>query len=197
MIPSTFATLVKQLRSGDPEAARSLVLSYEGEIRRAIRVRLTDPNLRRSLDSMDICQSVLANFFFRVSAGQFDLDRPEQLLALLLKMAHNKVIDHARKAQARHQGQRIHGNDAEEVMATAADPQETPSGLVANRDLVETVRRLLSPEERYLAEQRAAGREWSELAAELNRSPDALRKQHDRAMDRVAEHLGLDSLGGA
>lgn len=195
MAPNGFATLVQQLRSGDPEAARALVLRYEGEIRRAIRVRLTDPTLRRSLDSMDICQSVLANFFFRVSAGQFDLERPEQLLALLLKMAHNKVIDHARKARARHQDQRVVGPDAQDLLATAADPQDTPSGIVANRDLVETVRNLLTVEERYLAEQRAAGREWADLAAEMGRSPDALRKQHDRAMDRVGEQLGLGSLG--
>ncbi|MGL4550838.1 MAG: RNA polymerase sigma factor [Gemmataceae bacterium] len=195
-MPETFEELVKRLRLGDPEAARTLVRTYEGEIRRAIRVRLTDPALRRSLDSVDVCQSVLANFFFRVSAGQFDLHRPEQLLALLIKMARNKVIDHARKAHARQAGHRVVGDDAQDLLATAADPQETPSGLAANRDLVAAVRRRLTPDERYLAEQRAAGREWSDLAAELGRSADALRKQHDRALDRVAEQLGLDSSEG-
>jgi hypothetical protein len=32
-------------------------------IRRVVRVRLQDRQLRRLLDSMDICQSVLGNFF--------------------------------------------------------------------------------------------------------------------------------------
>lgn len=192
----TFQQLVQRLRQGDPEAARTLVGAYESEIRRAIRVRLTDPMLRRSLDSVDICQSVLANFFARVSAGQFDLEGPEQLLALLLKMARNKLIDHARRAQARQQDQRVPAAQEHDILATAADPHETPSGLVANRDLVETVRRLLSPAERYLADQRAAGREWADIGRELGRSPDALRKQHDRAIERVAGQLGLERCEG-
>jgi hypothetical protein len=44
----------------------------------------------------------------------------------------------------------------------------------------------------YVAEQRAQGREWADIAAELHTSPDALRKKLDRAVDRLAEQLGLD-----
>ena len=53
-------------------------------VRFEARLRLTDPRLRRQYDSLDICQSVLASFFVRAAAGQYDLDRPEQLLKLLL-----------------------------------------------------------------------------------------------------------------
>src|SRR5262245_1727728 len=79
-----FADLLRRLRAGDADAARQLVARYEPEIRRTVRIRLTDPRLRRVLDSTDVCQSVLANFFVRVSAGEFDLSQPEQLTALLL-----------------------------------------------------------------------------------------------------------------
>ncbi len=188
-----FHVLIGRLRRGDPDAAREIVARYENEVRRAIRVRLTDPRLRRTLDSMDICQSVLANFFVRVGRGQYDLDSPQDLLALLCRMARNKLIDHARRADARGRGQQLAGTAAEEALATANDPAETPSVLAANRDLLEAANKLLSHEERYLAEQRANGRPWAELAAERSSTPDAVRKQLERALDRVACQLGIDT----
>src|SRR5438046_943040 len=94
---SSFQDLIRRLREGDADAAAEIVRQYEKEVRRAIRVRLTDPRLRRTLDSMDVCQSVLANFFLRASAGQLDLDEPRDLVRLLVTMARNKVIDKARR----------------------------------------------------------------------------------------------------
>src|SRR5262249_59760573 len=95
-----FGALMARLRAGAGAAATQLVQTYEKEIRRTIRLKLTDPRLRRTLDSMDICQSVLGNFFVRATAGQFDIDTPEQLLRLLMTMARNKLIDTARMEQA-------------------------------------------------------------------------------------------------
>src|SRR5271165_4547447 len=92
-----FRKLIERVRAGEQEAASDLVRQYEPEIRRAVRLRLTDPRLHRFVDSMDICQSVLANFFVRVHAGQFELDRPEQLLRLLVTMARNRLYDQARR----------------------------------------------------------------------------------------------------
>jgi RNA polymerase sigma-70 factor (ECF subfamily) len=50
----------------------------------------------------------------------------------------------------------------------------------------------LTAEERYLVDQRTQGREWAQIAADLGASPEALRKKHARALDRVAQELGLD-----
>jgi RNA polymerase sigma-70 factor (ECF subfamily) len=193
--PTPFPELIHRLRQGDPDAAEELVRTYEKEIRRTIRIRLTDARLRRTLDSMDVCQSVLANFFVRASAGQFDLDRPEQLLALLLTTARNKVIDKARMEQAR--GQDRHGTGPSRLLAGVVDPQETPSQIAAGKELLAAARNLMSDEERYLADQRALGRTWPELAAELGKSPEALRKQLQRALDRVTEALGLEEPAGS
>ena len=66
---------------------------YEPAIRRAARVRLVDTRLNRLLDSMDICQSVLASFFVRTALGQFELETPDQLLKLLATMTRNKLAD--------------------------------------------------------------------------------------------------------
>jgi RNA polymerase sigma-70 factor (ECF subfamily) len=183
---------MRRVRAGDGEAAAELVRRYEREIRRAIRIKLTDPRLRRTLDSMDICQSVLGNFFVRAAAGQFDLHRPEQLLKLLLTMARNKLLDKARHQQAdRRDGRRLEANSTG-VLAGIADNGDTPSQIIAGRELIEAARRLLTDEERHLAEQRARGRSWADIAAERGGNPENLRKQLARAMDRVAEQLGLD-----
>src|SRR5947207_683217 len=61
--PEPFRDLMARVRDGDQQAAADLVRALEPELRRAVRVRLSDPRLRRTVDSVDVCQSVLANFF--------------------------------------------------------------------------------------------------------------------------------------
>jgi hypothetical protein len=45
---------------------------------------------------MDICQSILANFYLRAAAGRYDRNEPWQLVALLTKIAQNKLATQAR-----------------------------------------------------------------------------------------------------
>src|ERR1700736_436515 len=106
MEAETFQGLLRRVRAGDAGAAEQLVRTYEPEVRRYARMRLTDSRLRRVLESVDICQSVLANFFVRAAAGSLGLERPEQLLKMLAAMVRNRVIDHARKQQAACRDQR-------------------------------------------------------------------------------------------
>src|SRR5262245_17131627 len=81
---ASFAELISRVRAGNHEAAAELVRRYEPAIRRVARYRLQDARLNGSLESMDICQSVMASFFVRAASGQFDLEQPEQLQKLLL-----------------------------------------------------------------------------------------------------------------
>src|SRR5262245_46719373 len=96
---TTFADFIRRIRAGDEEAAVELVRQYEPLIRREVRMHLEDQRLGRLLDSMDICQSVLASFFVRTAAGQYDLDQPDQLLKLLVTMARNKLVSESRRQQ--------------------------------------------------------------------------------------------------
>jgi RNA polymerase sigma-70 factor (ECF subfamily) len=185
----SFRDLVRRVRGGDAEAAAELVRRYEPALRAAIRVRLTDPQLRRVLDSTDVCQSVLANFFIRAAAGQFDLDRPEQLLGLLATMARNKVTNLALRERAARRG----GGRAGAGLGDAdpADSAPSPSEVVAGEELLGAFRARLSAEERHLADRRARGDAWAEIAAEVGGEPDALRVRLGRAIDRVTGELGL------
>src|SRR5215468_7541734 len=98
--PPTFEDLICRVRAGDQEAATILVKRYESAIRRAVRFRLSEARLGTLLDSMDICQSVLASFFIRAASGQYELQTPNQLLRLLTAMARNKLNSQARKQLA-------------------------------------------------------------------------------------------------
>jgi DNA-directed RNA polymerase specialized sigma24 family protein len=93
----TFQELIQRVPRGDGGAAALLVRRYESAIRRAARFRLRDAGLRNVLESMDICQSVLASF---LRAGEYEITGPEEWLWLLVRMTRNKVMDHARKEQA-------------------------------------------------------------------------------------------------
>jgi RNA polymerase sigma-70 factor (ECF subfamily) len=187
-----FRALLARVRKGDEAAAKELVEKFEPNIRRYIRVRLTDPRLRRLMDSVDICQSVLSNFFVRAAAGQFDIEQPDQLMKLLSAMARNRLLNHVRDEQAECRDNRRVQLDSDDAIQALPDEAATPSCVVANRELLEEVRRRLSPEERSLLEQRAAGKDWAEVAAAAGSNPDAVRKQLGRALDRVGRDLGLD-----
>src|SRR6266481_6255167 len=107
-----FRELIARVRRGDDQAAEQLVRSYESTIRMAIRVRLDQSDLRRLLDSMDICQSVLANFFVRVASGQFEIDTPGELVKLLVTMARNRLSNHVRQQRAARRDLRRHDSGA-------------------------------------------------------------------------------------
>jgi RNA polymerase sigma-70 factor (ECF subfamily) len=190
-----FPDLIRRVRAGDQEAAADLVRLYEPAIRRAVRIRLGDARLNRVLDSMDVCQSVLASFFVRAALGQYELDTPAQLLKLLAAMARHKLADQVDRERADRRDHRrlAEGGAVEREPAAAA----SPSRQVAARELLQEVQRRLSPDERRLAELRTQGHEWAAIAAEVGGTPDALRKRLARAADRVAHELGLDDFGHA
>jgi RNA polymerase sigma-70 factor (ECF subfamily) len=195
-LPATleFRELIRRVRERDEAAASELVRRYEGAIRRVIRIRLRDASLRRLLDSTDICQSVLASFFVRTALGQYEVETPEQLLNLLTVIARNKLTNQANRLRAQRRDVRrdaAGGDQAPHVADDASDPSEQASA----RELLDKVRDRLSPPERYLAEQRAIGRAWQELADELGGTDVALRKQLGRALDRVMTDLGLGTDG--
>lgn len=192
MAEASFQELIQRIRAGDAEAAATLVRQYEPEIRRAVRFRLATSRLRRVFDSMDVCQSVLGSFFVRAAAGQFDLEEPNQLLRLLTVMAQNKLRNYANQQHALRRDRRRELADGEPLLEGVADRVSTPSQVVAGRELWSVIHRELTAEERYLAEQRAAGRGWNELASELGCTAEGLRKRYSRAVDRVVERLGLD-----
>jgi hypothetical protein len=94
-----------------------------------MRMNLPDRRMRRVLDSMYVCHSVLASFFVR-ALGQYDLDTPVQLLHLLASMAPNKLGNQASRLQAQKRDYRREvgiGEQAERLTGPASDPSEQAS----------------------------------------------------------------------
>lgn len=187
----SFSTLLLRVRSGESDAAYEIVRRHETAIRVAVRTRLSDPALRRQFDSMDICQSVLASFFLRAAAGQYDLNEPGQLVALLTRMAQNKLAMHSRtQYRQRRDVRRTTGNA--DSPGLPPDKSPGPEQLAVNRELVTRAYELMDPEVRQIAEARVNGATWEEIAIRLGGAADARRKQFGRAMDRIAQSLEVE-----
>jgi RNA polymerase sigma factor (sigma-70 family) len=186
-----FVDLIRRVRTGDEAAASELVRRFEPSIRRVVRVNLRDPRLRRLLDSVDICQSVLATFFVRANMGQYELDSPESLIKLLATIARHKVINEATKQQADRRDYRRSeglGERESQIRGQQVDPGKEAEA----KELLLRVREGLSEDERALAEQRGRGDSWAEIAIAHGASPEGLRKKLSRGLDRVFRQLGLD-----
>ena len=130
------------------------------------------------------------SFFVRASLGQYDLERPEDLARLLVRMARNKVADQARRWRRRPADA---GRERGEVEVLAvADRAAGPARALAARDLLQRVLGELPEEERRLAERRMGGETWPQIGAALGGSAEARRKQLARALGRVVQQLGLE-----
>jgi RNA polymerase sigma-70 factor (ECF subfamily) len=190
-----YADFIRRVRAGDERAAEELVRRFEPEIRLEVRtwLRLRDPRLRRVFDSMDVCQSVLASFFLRATIGEYDLAEPRQLVALLVGMARNKLAGRVKHHQRQKRDvRRNEGLDSGHGAAGRAE--ESPSQIVAGRELLEQFRSRLSSDELRLAELRAQGLDWPAVAETMGGTPEARRKQLARAIARVEEELGLNAV---
>lgn len=188
-----FRDLIRRVRAGDEHAARALVRDFEPLIRREVRLRLEDQELRRVLDTVDVSQSVLASFFLRTASGEFEFDRPDQLAAMLVKMTRNKVASAARKQYRMCRDTRRtqpHAGALDDL--ASADPN--PCESLAHEDLLASLRLRLSLEERRLADLRAHGCSWDDIARDLGGTPQSRRMQLTRGIERAGKELGIGEL---
>jgi RNA polymerase sigma-70 factor (ECF subfamily) len=189
-----FQQMIERLRAGDGSAAEQLVRDYESIVRRQVRFRLRDPRLGRVLDSMDICQAVMASFFVRAASGVFEIANSKDLVNLLAAITRRKLAAAARTHYQQKRDVRRATQDSA-IVNKLVDPNPTPGQDAAHRELVARVHGALSTEERQLADLRRDGCEWIEIAERVGGTPQARRMQLARAIDRVAGELGLDSDG--
>ena len=189
---SRITEMVARIRKGDEQAAADLVREYEPLIRREVRLRLEDRRLRRTLDSLDVCQSVWAGFFLRAAAGKYELDEPGQILRLLVSIARNKVAGAARRQhRQRRDGRRVQTSD--EALAQIPDSTPTPSETVSGEELLKKFRNHLTADESKIADLRAEGSTWAEIAIAIGGTPQARRVQWSRAVERVIKQIGIDA----
>lgn len=184
-----FADFLRRIRAGDDTAAVELVHRFEPLIRREVRMRMGDDRLNRAFDSLDVSQSVFANFFRSAATGEYVLDRPDQLVRLLVRMARNRLISRIRKERqlVRDVG-RVVGEPI--TLDHVADARLSPSEIVSRKEEMELLKTSLSDEEHQIFELRRAGLSWDEIATQLGGSSQARRMQLSRGLDRLQRCLG-------
>ncbi|MEZ6134955.1 MAG: ECF-type sigma factor [Pirellulaceae bacterium] len=185
-----FKVFLAAIRSGDAQAAQRLVTQYESLLRREIRFRMRDPRLRRVLDSGDVCQSVLASFFVRATAGQFELNEEHDLLRLLMSMAKRKTAAAARRAYSQKRDVRLSLPIGEYDQPLRNS--HSPSKQVAYAELASLLDQELSAEERKIVALRNDSCTWQQIADHMGGTADKRRIQLSRAVERVCRKLGLD-----
>jgi RNA polymerase sigma-70 factor (ECF subfamily) len=184
-----FADFLRRIRAGDDAAAAELVSRFEPLIRREVRMRIGDDRLNRAFDSVDVSQSVLADFFSRAATGEYELDGPEQLARLLVTMARNRLVSRARKERRLVRDVRRLAAEPG-VLDQLAAPQPSPSEIVSRREQLELLKASLNDEEHQIFELRTEGLSWAEVATRLGGSGQARRMQLSRGLERLERQLG-------
>ncbi len=166
-----FKDLMQRVRDGSEDAARELLDRYGEHILRVVRRKL-HRELRSKFDSVDFVQAVWASFFADIPLrGSFD--RPQALIAFLVTLAQNKVIEVVRQ---RMKTQKYNINRERPLEAAAPD-----AAAVASRD----------PTPSQVA---IANDEWRRLLADLparyQRMLELLREGHTQK--DIARELGVN-----
>jgi RNA polymerase sigma factor (sigma-70 family) len=110
---------------------------------------------------------------------------------LFVTMARNKLVSAARQHHAHKRDARRVSPADEAELDSLEDPGPSPSRLVRNKDLLDRIRRDLTKEERELADLRAQGLTWPEIAERVGGSAQTRRVQFSRAIERVRRTHGL------
>jgi RNA polymerase sigma factor (sigma-70 family) len=178
-----FASLMEGVRQGSDEAVRELLEEYGPYVVRAVRRKLNRP-MRAKVDSVDFTQAVWASFF--ANRSQIErLDKPEALIAFLVQVAKNKVIDEFRRLfhTQKHDlnRERSMQGSAEYEAGRLAARTPTPSQIAATNELRDKLLAGQPPHYRQILQYRQLGMTQEEIAQRM--------KLNVRTIQRVMQRL--------
>jgi RNA polymerase sigma factor (sigma-70 family) len=183
--------LMGSLGTGNRAATQTVVRCYGAAVRRVIR-RQMDLRLRALFDAADFEQEVWTAFFAASRApGRFST--PEQLLAFLQRLAHNKVVDAQRRCL--HSGKRDRRRECRlddlspDEVGALIDPAPTPAATTAVKDHWQHLLKGQPKHHRRLLELLRQGRTQDEAAALVGMNVTTIR----RLLRRLAEQADRDS----
>ncbi len=150
---------------------------------------ITDPTAPDE-EAFDVCQDTFAEFFNDCAEGEIDLQDPDELMRLLIRLARKRIGAQARKRRAK---KRLPQSEVlgEGWLQDVLDPGKSPSQKLALSELVERVKRIVTGDEWRIVQLRIAGWQWDMIAIQVGGQQDAVRQKFNRTMDRVAGQLGM------
>jgi RNA polymerase sigma-70 factor (ECF subfamily) len=169
---------MEQLRRGSRQAAEVLCERYGPHILRVVRRKL-DKKLRCKFDSQDFEQAVWASFFIDPS-HEYRFERPEELIAFLADLAHNKLVDTLRQRYrtAKYNVNRersLEGSAAQQARKVVAR-QPSPSELAVADERWDQLLAGQSPQNRRILELLRLGKTHREVAAEVGVSEKTIQR---------------------
>lgn len=190
MATGDFGKLVGLAQKGDVDAMERLLKEYGDAIQREVRFCMLDQRLRRVVGESDVFQSVIAHFALKLREGQYHLETPSDLVGLLKTMARNHVAHLARFWHSQRRDLRKNTVIGGEGFTEPTARDSTASSVVERVEMLELALASLSDRDRRILDWRQDGVTWPEVARRLNvPSSEALRKQHERALGRVAQKV--------
>jgi RNA polymerase sigma factor (sigma-70 family) len=181
-----FAGLIQRVRGGCPAAKEELYRRYGDAVRRVVSRKLRR-ELRRQLDSVDVAQSVWASFFLG-DPGRYCFSDADSLVAFLVRVASNKIVDQARYQFAQARDVRRERSLEEPGAADGMDPvgnvlpdrTHTPSQYAMAGERWRTLTHNLSDRHVRILELLRAGHSQTDVAREVGCDPETIRRLLDR-----------------
>jgi DNA-directed RNA polymerase specialized sigma24 family protein len=170
------------MQGGDEGAVEAMLQEMDPFLRRVIRMRLLDGRLRRAVDTTDILQSLLEDFFRQPMAGERAESSSVQLCAYLAAAVRHKVQTRLRK-------ERRHAGSLPDQWEPAC-PEPDVGKRVEDQDFAAAIRSRLDESARLLFDLKAQGLTWQEVAAKVGGRADALRMRLNRSVAAVLTELG-------
>lgn len=194
---SEFSELLARAGRGDADAVDEIAKRYDTKVRLVARV-LLGPSLRPYLDSVDLAQSVHKSILLGLRESKFEIEGPEQLIALALTVLRRKAAKHWRHLQR----QRRLSSDGSprdaalpDLLASLSQSGSDPAEAAQLRDQIEHLCTHLDETEKQVLDLRMEGYTPSEIADKIGVSRVALRVRLTRLRQRLtAAGVGADWL---
>jgi RNA polymerase sigma factor (sigma-70 family) len=181
-----FQELVRRARDGEEDAAARLAREFQPFILRFARIQMRNlPNYRRlrvEVDSADICQTVFKSLFKGLRKQRFTLDQRGHLEKLLFVMIKFKIATKAGRLSVR-----LREILDADVYDARIDTTPSPEKPVVDNDLYEAIVEHFSEDEFGILTRRLDGQPWTDIAATLGGTQEAMRKKLERAIKRVRD----------
>lgn len=178
--------LIARIRTGDRAAAALFMQRFGERIRCRVRAQLGQ-SMRRLFDSQDILSTVTRRLDEMVCSGTVRASDEGQLLALLLRIANNAVVDKARLLKRLEQVEsddRVVARTFQAAFAQSSDTDSDGSGVITRAFQI-----IGDPLDRTILSMWLNGLEHAAISHATNLSVEACRFRWHRIRARLREAL--------
>lgn len=171
----------------DRDQTAAFALEHAASIRRRIRGKI-GPSIRRVFDSQDIVSTVLRRLDLYISRSNPSVTSESDLWALIMRIAHNAVID---KARIIRRLQATEGEDSEfaRLMLDRFNGHAFNCERILDLELGAIFDHLSSGDDQQILWLWLTGHELVMIGEIIGVSPDTVRKRWQRIRQQLREHI--------